>query len=113
MLLATKFTLIPLNLFLLSSICRDGTFAYDMLVSDKSSPLQNVCDIFDLTNLVKSPTCYNKNSNPSLNDVILTNMPNNCMNVTNFNCGISDVHNLIAVQIKGFIIQRKNELKKL
>ena len=34
-----------------------------------------------------------------------------CMNVTNFNCGISDVHNLIAVQIKGSIIQRKNELK--
>jgi outer membrane scaffolding protein for murein synthesis (MipA/OmpV family) len=33
------------------------------------------------------------------------------MNVTNFNCGISDVHNLIAVQIKGSIIQRKNELK--
>ena len=73
--------------------------------------LQNVYDIFDFTNLVKSPTCYTKNSNPSLNDVILTNMPNNCMNVKNFNCGISDVHNLIAVQIKGFIIQRKNELK--
>ena len=85
-----------------------GDLNYDMLVSDKSSPLQNVCDIFDLTNLVKSPTCYTKNSNPSLNDVILTNMPNNCMNVTNFNCGISDVHNLIAVQIKGSIIQRKN-----
>jgi hypothetical protein len=47
--------------------------------------------IFDLTNLVKSPTCYTKNSNPSLNDAILSNMPNNCMNVTNFNCGISDV----------------------
>ena len=82
-----------------------------MLVSDKSTPLQNVCDIFDLTNLVKNPTCYTKNSNLSLNDVILTNMPSNCMNVTNFNCGISDVHNLIAVQIKGSIIQRKNELK--
>ena len=88
-----------------------GDLNYDMLVSDKSSPLQNVCDIFDLTNLVKSPTCYTKNSNPSLNDVILTNMPNNCMNVTHLNCGIGDVHNLIAVQIKGSIIQRKNELK--
>jgi hypothetical protein len=29
-----------------------GDLNYDMLVSDKSSPLQNVCDIFDLTNLV-------------------------------------------------------------
>jgi hypothetical protein len=33
------------------------------------------------------------------------------MNVTNFNCGISDVHDLIALQMKGSIIQRKNELK--
>jgi len=84
---------------------------YDMLVSDKSTPLQNVCDIFDLTNLVKSPTCYTKNLNPSLNDVILTNKPNNCMNVTHFNCGICDVHPLIAVQMKGSIIERKNVLK--
>jgi hypothetical protein len=46
-----------------------GDLNYDMLVSDKSSPLQNVCDIFDLINLVKSHTCHTKNSNPSLNDV--------------------------------------------
>ena len=26
----------------------------------------------------------------TLNDVILTNSPNNCMNVLNFNCGIRD-----------------------
>jgi hypothetical protein len=91
-----------------------GDLNYDMLVPDKSTPLQNVCDIFDLTNLVKSATCYTKISNPRLNDVILTNMPN--MNVTNLNCGISDVHNLIALQIKGSIIQRKkiaNKLQKL
>ena len=85
-----------------------GDLDNDMLVPAKSTPLQNVCDIFDLTNLVKSATCYTKISNPSLNDVILTNMPNNCMNVTNFNCGISDLHNLIALEIKGSIIQRKN-----
>jgi hypothetical protein len=36
---------------------------------------------------------------PTLNVVTLTNSPNNCMNVLNFNCGISDVHNLISVQI--------------
>ena len=52
-----------------------GDLNYDMLVPDKSTPLQNVCDIFYLTNLVISPTCYTKISNPSLNDFILTNMP--------------------------------------
>ena len=29
-------------------------------------------------------------ADPTLNDVILTNSPNNCMNVLNFNCGIRD-----------------------
>ena len=50
--------------------------------------------------LVIGPTCFTKIADPTLNDVILTNSPNNCMNVLNFNCGISDVHNLISVQIK-------------
>jgi hypothetical protein len=48
-----------------------GDLNYDMLVSDTFSPLQNVCDIFDFTNLVKSSTCYTKNSNPRLNSNFL------------------------------------------
>ena len=33
------------------------------------------------------------------------------MNVLNFNCGISDVHNLISVQIKGNINPAKKSFK--
>jgi hypothetical protein len=50
-------------------------------------------------------------ADPTLNDVILTNSPNNCMNVLNFNCGISDVHNLISVQINGNINPAKKSIK--
>ena len=88
-----------------------GDLNYDCLVPEKSVPLATVCDIFDLSNLVKEPTCFTKSALPSLNDVILTNNIRQCMNVQNFNCGVSDVHNLISVQIKGDINQRKHIFK--
>jgi hypothetical protein len=38
----------------------------------------------------------------------LTNRSTLCQNIQNFNCGLSDVHNIISVQIKG-TIPRINE----
>ena len=75
-----------------------------MLVNEKCTALKEVCDIFDLTNMVVDPTCFTKGASPSLNDVILyTNKPNYCMNTNNYNCGISDVHNIISIQMKGTV----------
>ena len=50
-----------------------GDLNFNMLVKEKSSPLTELGDIFDLTkfNMVKEPTCFPKNSKPSLVDVIL------------------------------------------
>ena len=54
--------------------------------------------------MVVDPTCFTKGASPSLNDVILyTNKPNYCMNTNNYNCGISDVHNIISIQMKGTV----------
>ena len=74
-----------------------GDMNYDMLKYDKSIPLTSVCDILDLHNLVKEPTCFTRNASPSRDDVMLSNSPNHCMNVMNFNCGLSDVHNMISI----------------
>ena len=82
-----------------------------MLVNEKCTALKEVCDIFDLTNMVVDPTCFTKGASPSLNDVILTNKPNYCMNTNNYNYGISDVHNIISIQIKGNLPSNKKELK--
>jgi hypothetical protein len=71
------------------------------LSDQKSTPLTNVCDICDLENIVKCATCFTKGADPILIDVILTNRKSLLQNVMNFSCGLSDVHNLIAVQIKG------------
>jgi hypothetical protein len=81
-----------------------GDLNYDMLVNEKCTALKEVCDIFYLTNMVVDPTCFTKGASPSLNDVILyTNKPNYCMNTNNYNCGISDVHNIISIQMKGTV----------
>ena len=67
------------------------------IVSSKEA-LTNVCDICDLENIVKCVTCFTKGADPTLIDV--TNRKSLLQNVINFGCGLSDVHNLIAVQIK-------------
>ena len=77
-----------------------GDLNYDLLSDQKSTPLTNVCDICDLENIVKCATCFTKSADPTLIDVILTNRKSLFQSVMNFVCGLSDVRNLIAVQIK-------------
>ena len=52
-----------------------GDLNLDLMDHNKGRPLRDVCDLFDLNNLVKNPTCFMKDSSPSLVDVILTNRP--------------------------------------
>jgi hypothetical protein len=58
-----------------------GDLNYDILTPDKSQVL--LCDIFDLTNIVKNPACVMKGCEPSLVDVILTNKNNICFKTLN------------------------------
>jgi hypothetical protein len=78
-----------------------GDLNYDILTPDKSQVLDDLCDIFDLTNIVKNPTCFMKGYEPSLVDVILTNKNNLCFKTLNFNTGVSDCHHMISSFIKG------------
>jgi hypothetical protein len=34
---------------------------------------------------------------------IITNRPNHCQNIRNFNCGLSDCHNIISFELKGYV----------
>ena len=77
-----------------------GDLNYDLLKADKCRPLTNVCDNFNLENIVKNLTCCMKNNAPTLIDVILTNSKNLLCNTINFNCGLSDCHNMICTNLK-------------
>jgi hypothetical protein len=53
-------------------------------------------DIFDLSQIVKEPTCFMKNSTPSQVDVILTNKKTMCFNTHNIPTGVSDCHYILS-----------------
>ena len=81
-------------------MCIVGDLNYNLLVSEKSHTLRNIIDTYSLKNPVKDPTCHTKIGNPSLLDVLLTNSPSLMCNSINFDCGLSDCHNMIAACFK-------------
>ena len=81
-------------------ICIVGDLNYNLLVSEKSHTLRKTIDTYSLKNLIQDPTCHTKISQPSLIDVFLTNSPSFLCNTINFDCGLSDCHNMIAACFK-------------
>ena len=73
---------------------------YNMLASEKSLILKNVCDSFNFTNPVKKEICFTKKKTPTLIDVVLTNSPNDLFGTIHFDCGLSDCHNMLAAVFK-------------
>ena len=84
-----------------------GDLNFDLLDNAKCSPLNDIMDVFDLSSMVKKPTCFTKHGQPSLLDVILTSSKNMFGKVCNFNCVLSDVNHMIAFQLK-FQVTRLN-----
>ena len=80
-----------------------GDLNYDMLCTEKLQPPDDLCDDFDLTYIIKEPTSFKKDCNPSLVDGILTNKSKSCFKSLNFNTGVSDCHHLISTFAKGNI----------
>jgi hypothetical protein len=93
------------NLFIL------GDLNYDMLDKDKSSNLVDICDIYDIRNHIRAPTCFMGTSKPSLLDVILTNKSKLVNKTLNFSSGLSDFHNCITVQVNCTVNSNKKQTK--
>jgi exonuclease III len=74
-----------------------GDLNYDLSASDgtKNRTLTDICDIYDLKNLIKNPTCFKNPQNPSLVDVILTQNPKVFKHSGTLETGLSDFHHLI------------------
>ena len=78
-----------------------GDLNFDLLDMTKGKPLQDSCDLFDLKNIVKEPTCFMKDKTPSLMDVILTNKTQSFMKTGQCDTGLSDWHNMTFTVLKG------------
>ena len=84
-----------------------GTYDNILLLGDFNSEfsepcLNDFCDIYNLRNLVKEPTCYKNPDNPSCIDLFLTNRPRTFQCTTTIETGISDFHKLVVAVLKTF-----------
>ena len=64
--------------------------------------MKEFCEIYDLENLIKKPTCYKNPSNPSSIDVILTNKKSSFQNSMTIETGLSDCHKMTVTVLKSY-----------
>ena len=79
-------------------IKKENSIAYDKL--------EEFCDTFNLTNLLKSETCF-MNNHKSAIDLILTNKPRSFQITNVTETGVSDCHKLITTFMKSYIFRLK------
>ena len=63
--------------------------------SDLSNHVSDMKDVFNLSNLIKEPTCF-KSQTGALLDLILTTRPRSFMKSQAFELGLSDCHKLVC-----------------
>ena len=91
----------------ISKILDEYSLVYDniLLTGDFNEETTQVntksfLETFNLSNLVKVPTCYKSLSNPRCIDLILTNKKMSFKNTMTFDLGLSDFHRLIVTSFK-------------
>ena len=67
----------------------------DFNIEVDSKEMSSFCDTFDLTSLIKEPTCYKNPDNPSCIDVILTNKPLSFQNSCVAETGLFDFRRMM------------------
>ena len=72
--------------------------------------MNDFCDIYNLKNLLKEPTCYKHPDNPSYIDLFLTNRPRTFQCTATVETGISDLHKLVVTVLKTFYIKQRPKI---
>ena len=79
-----------------------------------SQPSENCvsdfCNVYDLSNLVKEPTCFKNPDNPSCIDLFLTNHPKCFQSTMTKETAISDFHKMVITVLKIFYNKRKPKI---
>ena len=69
--------------------------------------LKEFCEMYNVKNLIKEPTCFENPLNPSSIDVILTNRGGRCQCSRAIETGLSDHHKLTITVLKNIFPKRK------
>ena len=88
------------NLALYSSAYDNYIVIGDFNVEAGSKEMSSFCVTFDLSSLIKEPTCYKNPDNPSCIDLTLTNKPFSFQNSCVGGAGLFDFHRMILTVTK-------------
>ena len=69
-----------------------GDYHSTMLEKDMQ---EEFCEVYNLQNLIKDPTCFKNPVNPCSIDVMLTNRKSSFQNTTTFETGLSDYRKMM------------------
>ena len=72
--------------------------------------LNDFCDICNLENLVKEPSCYKNPDDPSCIDLFLTNRPRTIQCATTIETGISHSYKLVVTVLKTFYKKQRPKI---
>ena len=72
----------------------------DFNVGPENTYIKSFCDKFDLTNLIKGPTCFKNPENPPCIDLIFTNRARCFQNSCAIETGLSDFHKMTFTVMK-------------
>ena len=75
----------------------------DLNAEITNEAMTEFCQMYNLKNIIKEPTCYKNPNNPSSIDVILTNRKWNFSNSITIETGLSDHHKIILTVLKTYI----------
>ena len=62
--------------------------------------MNDFCESYNLSSLIRESTCYKNPENPSCTDLFLTNSPNSFQNSSVVETGLSDFHRMIVTVMK-------------
>ena len=72
--------------------------------------MNDFCNVYNLSNLVKEPTCYKNPDNPSCIDLFLTNRPKCFQSTLTMETGISDFQKIVIIVLKFFYKKQKPKI---
>ena len=72
--------------------------------------MNDFCNVYNLSNLVKEPTCFKNPDNPSCIDLFLTNRPKCFQSTMTMETGISDFHKMVITVLKLFYEKQKPKI---
>ena len=90
-----------------SNIVLIGDFNADVA----NNSIKEFCELYQLKNLIKGPTCFKNSTNPTAIDLILTNSRNSFCNSCCIETGLSDFHKMTITVLKTHFQKQKPKVK--